>query len=244
MKQPPIMSVIIKTFNEQEGIAATIDSVRQQLAPYRYQIIVADSLSTDRTRTIAKEAGVTVVTLSNPEERCCGVGHQLGYLHSQGKYLLLLDGDMTLLPGFIDQALSFLEQNDNYAGVAGTVEMEQRSSYEFKSRQQRHQKIYPLGDCDYLAGGGLYRKNAIDAIGYLTHRTLHAYEEAELGMRLSQAAIVLEARHAIFSSHCVHYADADADEIPLATGLSICIRRVDKERFGDVTLRLRGPCSA
>ncbi len=185
------ISVIIKTYNEQAGIAKTITSIRENLSGFTHEIIVADSLSSDDTQSIALENGAKVATLVNGEERCCGVGHQLGYLHARGEFLLLMDGDMELAPGFIEQGVDYLENHQDYAGVAGMVEMDDAQSYEFKSRKQRLHKIYPLGDTSHLGGGGLYRKLAIEKIGYLTNRNLHAYEEAELGMRLKHAGYKL-----------------------------------------------------
>ncbi|MGB5446712.1 MAG: glycosyltransferase [Psychromonas sp.] len=186
MNDSPFITVIIKTLNEQDGIAKTITSIQESISGFQHKIIVADSLSTDDTQSIALKMGVTVVSLVNPEDRCCGVGHQLGYLHSQGDYLLLLDGDMQLEEGFVDNAVHFLEQNKDYAGVAGRVEMDEAKNYEFQSRKQRLHSIYPIGDVDHLAGGGMYRRSAINDIGYLTNRNLHANEEAELGMRLTR----------------------------------------------------------
>lgn len=94
MDQKPFISVSIKTLNESECIEKTIDSIRRQLVDYPHKIIVADSLSTDNTQQLAIDKGVTVVSLTDPGDRCCGVGHQLGYLYSEGEYLLLMDGDM------------------------------------------------------------------------------------------------------------------------------------------------------
>lgn len=185
MSNKPFISVIIKTFNEEDGIEKTIQSIKARIGEYPHKIIVADSLSIDNTQSIAIKNQAEVITLVDPNDRCCGVGHQLGYQISEGDYLLLLDGDMELEDGFLEQGILFLEQNPTYAGVAGLVEMDDAASYEFKSRKQRMHKIYPIGDCNHLGGGGVYRKSAIDAIGYLTNKNLHAYEEAELGMRLS-----------------------------------------------------------
>lgn len=204
MSELPFITVSIKTFNEARGIEKTIDSIRRQLVSYPHEIIVADSLSTDNTRELASAKGVTVVSLVHGNERCCGVGHQLGYLYSQGEYLLLMDGDMELEDGFIDAAVAWLQNNHNYAGVAGTVEMDEGANYEFKSRKQRLHKIYPLGDCDHLGGGGLYRRSAIEKVGYLTHRGLHGYEEAELGIRLMQAGYKLRRLDVPYFSHTSH----------------------------------------
>lgn len=204
MANKPFITVSIKTFNEAECIEKTIDSIQQQIADYPHKIIVADSLSTDNTQQLASAKGVTVVSLTQPADRCCGVGHQLGYLYSEGEYLLLMDGDMELEKGFIDSAVTFLEAHPDYAGVAGTVEMDDAANYEFKSRKQRLHEIYPIGDCDHLGGGGLYRRVAIEKIGYLTNRNLHAFEEAELGMRLLHAGYKLHRLDVPYFSHTSH----------------------------------------
>lgn len=204
MGHKPFISVSIKTLNEAECIEKTIDSIQQQIVDYPHKIIVADSLSTDNTQQLASNKGVTVVSLTQPGDRCCGVGHQLGYLYSEGEYLLLMDGDMELEKGFIDSAIAFLETHPEYAGVAGTVEMDDAVNYEFKSRKQRLHKIYPVGDCDHLGGGGLYRRSAIEKIGYLTNRNLHAFEEAELGMRLLNAGYKLHRLNVPYFSHTSH----------------------------------------
>ncbi|HBR6975538.1 TPA: glycosyl transferase, partial [Klebsiella aerogenes] len=114
---------------------------------------------------------------------------------------LLLDGDMELEPGFLDTAVEFLETHPEYAGVAGSVEMDDASNYEFKSRKQRLHLIYPQGDTDHLGGGGLYRREAIEKIGYLTNLNLHGYEEAELGIRLQAAGYKLHRLAAPYFSH-------------------------------------------
>ncbi|WP_034455045.1 glycosyltransferase [Buttiauxella noackiae] len=204
MVNKPFITVSIKTLNEAKCIEKTIDSIQQQIAAYPHKIIVADSLSTDNTQQLASAKGVTVVSLTQPVDRCCGVGHQLGYLYSEGEYLLLMDGDMELEKGFIDSALTFLETHPEYAGVAGTVEMDDAANYEFKSRKQRLHEIYPIGDCDHLGGGGLYRRVAIEKIGYLTNRNLHAFEEAELGMRLLHAGYKLHRLDVPYFSHTSH----------------------------------------
>jgi glycosyltransferase involved in cell wall biosynthesis len=201
MNKTPSITVSIKTLNEAQGIEKTIDSVRKQLQPYPHQIIVADSLSTDNTRELAIAKGAMVVCLDNAADRCCGIGHQLGWLYSEGDYLLLLDGDMELEPGFLDTAVGFLETHPEYAGVAGSVEMDDASNYEFKSRKQRLHLIYPQGDTDHLGGGGLYRREAIEKIGYLTNLNLHGYEEAELGIRLQAAGYKLHRLEAPYFSH-------------------------------------------
>ncbi|MEI8342939.1 MAG: glycosyltransferase, partial [Verrucomicrobiota bacterium] len=55
---PPEISILIPAFNEEKLIGGVIDSVHQSfsaIASRRYEIIVCDNNSTDRTPEIARE---------------------------------------------------------------------------------------------------------------------------------------------------------------------------------------------
>ena len=108
---------------------------------------------------------------------------------------------MALEPEFTPAAIAYLQAHADCGGVAGRAEMDEAQSYEFKSRKQRIHKIYPLGPSRWLCGGGLFRRCAIEQIGYLTNRNLHGYEEAELGIRLRQAGYRLERLNVPFFFH-------------------------------------------
>jgi hypothetical protein len=91
---------------------------------------------------------------------------------------------MELDPGFLPAALQALEADSKLAGVAGLVEEESEASYQFRGRKRR-QREREAGDTGWLDMGGLYRASAIREVGYLSNRNLHAYEEMELGLRLT-----------------------------------------------------------
>src|SRR6516162_8081267 len=96
------VSVVIKALNEESNISRAVESSLKAVAPYGGEVIVADSCSTDRTVEIASAFPITVVQLSHPEEKCCGISPQLGYQHSNGECIFLLDGDMDLDAAFVD----------------------------------------------------------------------------------------------------------------------------------------------
>src|SRR4051812_12040542 len=101
----PTISVIIKTLNEEEHVAKAIGTSLAAIAPYGGEVIVADSGSRDRTTEIASRYPVTIVQLQNARERCCGIAPQLGFQHSRGDFIYLLDGDMELQADFVALAL-------------------------------------------------------------------------------------------------------------------------------------------
>lgn len=181
---PCLVSVIIKALNEESGIVATIESALRAVSKVGGEVVLADSCSTDRTIELAMRFPVRIVQLANPSERCCGVGPQLGYQHSGGEFIYIIDGDMQLLDGFLEEALDILAQRPYVAGVGGRVVELNTESLEYVSREQRASVHRRSGSVDRLDGGGLYRRSAIEAAGYFSDRNLHSYEEYDLGVRL------------------------------------------------------------
>jgi hypothetical protein len=112
------------------------------------------------------------------------VGPQLGYQHSSGEFVYILDGDMQMLEGFLEDALEVLARQPDVAGVGGRVVELNTESLEYLAREQRVAAHRQAGIVDRLDGGGLYRRSAIEAAGYFSDRNLHSYEEFDLGVRL------------------------------------------------------------
>ena len=178
------VSVVIRALNEEANICAAIESALQAVAGVGGEVILADSHSTDRTVELASRYPIRIVQLANPEERCCGVGPQLGYQHSCGDYVFLMDGDMRMDRGFLPQALMFLARHPEAAGVAGRMVEPGCDSTERRGRGQRAAAHLAPGEVDRLEGGGLYRRLAINETGYISDRNLHSYEEFDLAVRL------------------------------------------------------------
>jgi len=97
LKNKVEISVIIKALNEEDNITRCIKSAKKAIKKLLGEIILADSLSTDKTISLAKKEKIKIVQLTNSKDRSCGVGPQLGYQHSQGKYIYILDGDIELV---------------------------------------------------------------------------------------------------------------------------------------------------
>ena len=179
-----VVSVIIKTLNEQAHIGAAIESALAGLRGLDGEVVVADSCSRDETVAIAARYPVCIVQLRDPAERSCGIGPQLGFQYSRGDYVYLMDGDMRLAPDFLRQGLSFLAQHPEVAGVAGRVVETNLQSLEYQERGRRAARTVQVGAVGRLDGGGLYRRRAIMEAGYLSDRNLHSYEEIDLAARL------------------------------------------------------------
>jgi glycosyltransferase involved in cell wall biosynthesis len=183
-KKPPTVSIIIKAFNEEQHIAAAIESALAALAGLDGEVILADGASTDRTVAIAENYPIKIVRLTNPADRSCGAGAQLGFQYSNGKFLCLMDGDMRLDAGFVAAGIRFLDGNPTVAGVGGAIVDRDAVNLEYEQRAKRFDPDRRPGLVTRLNGSGLYRRSAIEAVGYLTDRNLHGCEELDLAARL------------------------------------------------------------
>ncbi len=204
------VSIIMKTLNEEKRIAAAIESALTALPGSPVEVIVADSGSTDRTVEIASAYPVTIAQIVAPARPSCGIGPQLGFQYSRYDYVCLMDGDMVLDPHFLAEAVAYLDANPRAAGVTGHVVEANLDNLEFQRRVQRNSPENRTGPIDRMNGGGLYRRSAIEDVGYFSDRNLHGYEEFDLGVRLRARGWTLERLDIPFVSHYGHTMNAYA----------------------------------
>jgi glycosyltransferase involved in cell wall biosynthesis len=113
----PLVSLVIPTMNEAETIG---ECIRQANAVFEEmgldgEILVVDS-STDDTSRIAKSFGANVVV---PEKLGYGNAYIYGLKRARGKYIVLMDGDMTYDPREMKMFISSL-RSGNLDMVMGT----------------------------------------------------------------------------------------------------------------------------
>lgn len=93
------VSVIIPSLNEEAYLPPLLKSIRSQNL-FPSEIILADAGSQDRTVEIALSQGCVIAPGGLPAK-----GRNEGAKVAQGKYLLFLDSDIILPPGFIKNIL-------------------------------------------------------------------------------------------------------------------------------------------
>ncbi len=199
------VSIIIKTLDDEKRIARTIECALKALPDGQGEIIVTDLGSRDRTTEIASAYPVRLMQIARPARFRSGAGSQLGYQYARHDFICMIDGDMELDPGFLKEAISFLDRHPRSGGVTG--HMETAASGNGLMSDNR------IGSVDQLAGGGLYRRRAVDAIDYMADRNLHGYEELNLGIRLRSTGWKLHRLDCPFARH--HGRDARSRDLLL-----------------------------
>lgn len=187
--EPGRVSVIIKALNEEAHIAEAIESALAG-GPLVREVVLADSGSTDGTVAVARRYPITIVQLDDPARQSCGAGAQLGWPVTSGELVYLLDGDMRLEPHFLREGAARLDADPGLGGVGGGVRELVAVNPQFRRRRRLVERA--ARETSELAMGGLYRRAAIEPLGYLTNPNLHSFEELELGLRLRVAGWRLE----------------------------------------------------
>src|SRR5260370_7436233 len=121
-------SVIIPAYNEAEYLPRLLDSIEVARSNYSggpeaVEVIVADSLSTDRTAEVAAARGARVVTVAT---RRIAAARNGGAHAARGEILCFIDADSALHPqtfNAIDQTMS----TGRFVGGATGIRLERKS---------------------------------------------------------------------------------------------------------------------
>jgi glycosyltransferase involved in cell wall biosynthesis len=114
MSEQPRVSVIVPTMNEEESVGQVMDEINTALKSLgRYEVLVVDTNSKDRTREIAAGKGARII---DEPRRGYGRAYKTGFKEAKGVFLATLDADCTYpasdIPKFVrileDEKLDFI----------------------------------------------------------------------------------------------------------------------------------------
>ena len=183
-----MISVVVIGRNEGARLDLCMESIRSALGVLAHEIVYVDSRSTDDSVARAKAGGARCFLLGE-EKTTAGLGRFVGAKEAKGEYLLFLDGDMQLQPGFCEKAMMAMASR-GYDGCTGIREdlylrdgevVGQNENY-FGCTQERIAPEF---------GGALFlKKEALEKAGGWSTDAV-ACEEAELHARLRAAGCAI-----------------------------------------------------
>lgn len=177
------LSVVLITKNQGWNVARLVQSVGNATRGLTAEIILVDSASTDDTVVQAQRFPITVLRLAATQRLTPAAGRYIGYGHCTGEYVLFLDGDMELYPGWLDKALPLLAIEPTIGGVTGErIDLPKLAQEDDKPP---FVKASPPAVTDLPQGGGaaLYRRRVLEEIGQF-NPYLYSDEEPDLCLRL------------------------------------------------------------
>lgn len=121
---PSTVSVIVPCYNEQETIGSLLAAVLAQTYPRRQlEVVIADGLSQDNTRTVITEFGrahpdLTLRLVDNPQRTIpSGLNTAIG--SSRGDIIVRLDAHSIPIPEYVERCVQAIERGrgSNVGGV-------------------------------------------------------------------------------------------------------------------------------
>lgn len=112
------ITISIVNTNNRDLLKSCLESIYNNTTEKSFEIIVVDNCSTDGSLEMVHENFPDVKTIENSERRGYGYSNNRAFEVSRGKYVLVLNEDMLVLPGAIDTMLEMMEK-DSTIGALG-----------------------------------------------------------------------------------------------------------------------------
>ena len=148
------ISIILLSYCHEKYIRQALESILNQETGLRYEVLVGDDASQDKTRDIIQEYVLRYPNVVRPvfREKNVGVSYSLFDLlyRSQGKYIAILEGDdFWLDKQKIQKQFDFLESHPEYVGCCSkclVVDENSNPDYERSCHITWNKKDFTLGD--------------------------------------------------------------------------------------------------
>jgi glycosyltransferase involved in cell wall biosynthesis len=116
------VSIVIPAYEEEMAIGKVIDDVKAVMdtTPYRYELLVVDDGSQDKTAVLARSKGVRVQ--QHRHNLGSGAARKTGVTHARGEIIVMLDGDGTYPAEAIPSLLAFFPAYDQVIGARQSEE--------------------------------------------------------------------------------------------------------------------------
>lgn len=185
-----MISIIVIGKNEGKRLTACLESIQAATKSLSHELLYIDSRSEDDSIHRALAAGARVFRLLE-KDTTPGLGRRVGASLAKGEWLLFLDGDMKLCPGFLEKALIVADQY--YAdGITGIRCDEFVKGEQIISKNENVFHCDALRICPEFGGAILLSRKALETAGSWAADTVSC-EEAELHARLiDSGAKILE----------------------------------------------------
>lgn len=115
------VSCVCITYNHEDYISSTIDAMLAQISHYRFEIVIHDDKSNDRTQELIqsyKKQYPNIIRLVLQEENQYSMGKKITPIacsYAKGKYIALCEGDdFWCDERKIQKQCKFLEENEDY----------------------------------------------------------------------------------------------------------------------------------
>ena len=168
------VSVVIPCYNEERFIGNALEQLAHQFEAQRYEIIVVDGLSEDKTRAVIEDfrrrrTDLKIILVENPA-RNIPTALNLGIAAAKGSVIARMDAHAAPSDGYIRRCVEVLGNGN--AGVVGMPCMVRAGADTLVARAIAAGVSHPfgIGDAKYRLGAGGPSQEAVDTVAFACFR--------------------------------------------------------------------------
>ncbi len=179
----PAISVVVIGRNEGQRLARCLESIRliRGFDGESVEIIYVDSASKDGSPEVAASYGAEVIVV-HAERPTAALGRNAGWRAARAEFILFVDGDTILHPGFVKAALEPMLQDASIVAVWGH-RREIHPEVSIYNRILDLDWVYAPGIAEFCGGDVLIRRRALEEVGGYDSELI-AGEEPEMCRRM------------------------------------------------------------
>lgn len=179
------IGVVVIGRNEGERLVNCLESVKLTIG----NIVYVDSGSTDGSAAAAERLGASVIALDLARPFTAARARNEGFaaltsLRPDIRFVQFIDGDCTLVPGWLDAAFAFMDERSDVAVVCGRRRERNPGGSVYNWLADLEWNT-PTGEASACGGDSLLRVAAFETVGGFQSRLI-AGEEPELCLRLRE----------------------------------------------------------
>jgi GT2 family glycosyltransferase len=117
MSERPKLSLVIVNWNTREYLAACLTSVQNALPAEAAEVIVVDNASTDGSAQMVRDCFPSCRLVANDTNQGFSGGINDGLKNARGHYIVILNPDIVLGKGVVEELAAYLEQHADVGAV-------------------------------------------------------------------------------------------------------------------------------
>ncbi len=180
---PPLVSILIVTWNRREALRRSIESAFAQSHP-AIEVVVVDNASSDGSAEEVRREFPQANLVVSDRNLGCPSGRNLGFRHCHGEFIYCLDDDGWLKPDAVEQAVRRAKSDPRLAVVMSRIHETTAGGVVRQLPEHRNEPVYQASFC---GGCSLIRRAAIEQVGAFPEDFFRQAEEEDLAIRLLDA---------------------------------------------------------